>query len=455
MIDSHVGPEYVMSEAVKSGLPTLYVLGVIDAGIDPVSDPKIDLLEAGEEGRVVFEATVDVKPEVEVKDYMGLELKAPDNEVTDEDVKEALDEARDRFATLEVVEARPAEKGDFVMFDYKVFTDGLPLEGKAGSDRMTEIGASDFLPGFDEQLGGARKGDILDVVITFPPDYGEQTLAGKPATFRTIVKEIKKKVLPALDDSLAKEVSHFETLEEFKEDLRTRISRIKEMMGQRQLREEAVQALIDQTYVDMPDSMVEHQVQHEIEDMSEELSGRGIALDDYLEALKGTRYQLEKAIRDKVVDGLKAELVLDAVANAEDVKVSDEEAEDYIREQALQAGGDPEKVIEDARLHDRILAVKANLRLSKAVDLLVENAVLTGGKPQAKPDEAAEVAEAPAEGGGASAGEATEEAKVSIAETVAEEPASEEVPPTEAGEEAAQADEERGAAGTGEEPEES
>jgi trigger factor len=459
VIDSHLGSEYVRTEAIKNGLPTLYVLGVIDAGINPVSDPQINLLEAGEEGNVVFEAKVDLKPEIEVKDYKGLEIKAPDTEVTDEDVKEALDEARDRFATLEVVETRPAEKGDFVMFDYKAFADGVPVEGASGSDRMTEIGAGDFLPGFDKQLEGARKGDILDVVVTFPPDYGERSLAGKPGTFRTIVKEIKRKVLPPLDDSLAKEASHFETLEEFKEDLRTRIERIKEMMGQRQVKEEAVQALVDKTYVDMPDSMVEHQVQQEIEEMSEELAERGIALEAYLEALKGTRYQLEKAIRDKVVDGLKAELVLDAVAKAENIEVSGDEAEDYVREQALVAGGDPEKVLEDARLHDRILAVKANLRLSKAVELLVENAVLTGAKEaQGVVLGAPDLEEAPAEEKQAAAGEASEDEKQGpVAEAgEVEQSAGGEAAQTETEEAAAEeAAGEKGAGGTGEEPEES
>jgi trigger factor len=373
----------VRTEAVKNGLPTLYVMGVIEAGIVPVSDPEINLIEAGEEGNVVFEAKVDVKPEITVTDYKGLELEAPDTEVTDEDLIQALDEARDRFATLEVVETRPAANGDYVMFDYKVFADGEPLEGKAGTDRMTELGTDVFLPGFDEQLVGARKGDILDVVITFPPDYGEPVLAGKPATFRTMVKEIKQKVLPPLDDSLAKEVSNFETLDEFKEDLRTRIGMIKVNMGERQLKDAAVGALVEQTFVDLPDSMVEHQVNDEIQSMSEELAERNITLEDYLQALKGTRYELEKAIREKVIDSIKAELILDAVASAEGIEISDEEAEEYIRESALAAGGDPKKVLAEAIKHNRIGNVKANLRLSKAVDILVENAVVkTGEEPE-------------------------------------------------------------------------
>lgn len=442
LIDTHLGEEYVRTEAVKNGLPTLYVLGVIDAGIVPVSDPEINLIEAGEEGRVVFEATVDVKPEVEVRDYKGLELEAPDTEATEDDVKDALDEARDRFATLEVVESRPAEKGDYVMFDYKVFADGIPLEGKAGTDRMTELGAADFLPGYDDQLIGARKGDILDVIIEFPPDYGEATLAGKPATFRTIVKEIKRKVLPEVNDDLAKEVSAFETLDEFKADLRQRIARIKESMGERQLKEQAVKAITDATYVDIPESMIEHQVNAEIQELTEELAERNITLDDYLTALKGTRHELEKAIREKVADSIKAELILDAIATAEGIEISDEEAEDYIRESALAAGGDPKKVIAEARKHNRIGNVKANLRLSRAVDLLVENAVIvsdkepegmllqaTGGvEGEAEAAEAPAVEEAgqaepaPEEAAGTQVEEAADEAAGAGAESTREEP---------------------------------
>jgi len=437
VIDSHLGADYVRTEAVKNGLPTLYVMGVMDAGIVPVSDPQINLIEAGDEegGRIVFEATVDVKPEVVVKDYKGIELEAPDTEVTEENLKEAMDEARDRFATLEVVEMRPAEKGDFVIFDYKVFSDGVPLEGKQGSDRMTEIGAEDFLPGFDEQLIGARKGDILDIAVSFPPDYGDPALVGKPATFRTIVKEIKRKVLPEMNDELAKEVSKFETLAEFKEDLRDRIARIKEMMAQRQLKEQAVAAMVEATFVDLPDSMVEHQVQGEVEEMSEELAERGITLDDYVQALKGSRHELEKAIREKVIDSIKAELILDAIAEEESIEVSDDEAEDYIRENALAAGGDPKKVIADARKHGRIQNVKANLRLSKAVDLLVENATLVGGEGEA---EAVGVELGQVEG------EPTAEPEESKTETAAEEAVAEDK---------AEAEEDTGATGTGEEPE--
>lgn len=407
VIDSHLGPEYVRAEAVKNGMPTLYVMGVEESGIEPVADPEINILDLADDGSVVFEAKVDVKPEVKVKDYKGLEVDKPEVEVTEEDLQKTLDEARDRFATLEVVDARPVQQGDFVMFDYKVFTDGVPLEGSQGTDRMTEIGSGDFLPGFDEQLVGARRGDIMDVIINFPPDYGERALAGKPATFRTMVKEIKHKVLPELDDSLAKEVSSFETLDEFKEDLKKRIARVKEAMGERDVKQQVVKVLVDKTYIDLPESMVQHQVNLEIEDMSEELAERGIGLDEYLEALKGTRYELEKAIRERVVEGIKAELAIDAVAAAEDVKVTDEEAEDYIRESALQEGGDPEKIAEEARLHGRLSAIKANIRLSRAVDILVDNAVYKGGGAVSGSSVDLEVeaadeaeAEAPTEAGG-------------------------------------------------------
>lgn len=379
VIDSHLGADYVRTEAVKNGLPTLYVLGVVDSGIMPVADPEINILDLGDDGGIRFEAKVDVKPEIEVKDYKGIEVDRPDTEVTDADVQRTLDEARDRFATLEVVEGRPVAEGDFVMFDYKVFTDGVPLEGSSGSDRMTEVGAGDFLPDFDKQLAGSRKGDIIDVVINFPPEYEERSLAGKPATFRTMVKEIKRKVLPELDDGLVKEISSFETLEDFKDDMRNRIAKVKETMGEREIRQHVVKAVTDKTYIDLPESMVKREVEKEIEDMASELAEHGATVDEYLEAIKGTRYQLENATRERVVEGLKAELVIDAVASGEGIEISDEEAEEYIRQSATQAGADPEKIIEETRGHAGVQNIKANLRLSKTIDLMVENAVFKGG----------------------------------------------------------------------------
>ena len=385
LIDSHLGADYVRMEAVKKGLPTMYLLGVRDAGITPVSDPEIDILETREDMTVVFEAKVDVKPEIKVTDYRGIEIERPDTAVTDEDVQRALDDARDRFATLEVVEGRPVAEGDFVLFDYKVFTDGVPVEGSSGTDMLLEVGSGDFLPDFDSQLVDARKGDILDLVVSYPPDYEVRELAGKPATYRTIVKEVKRKVLPPLDDDLAREVSRFETLEEFREDLRERIARIKELSGERQVRERALAVLADRTYVDMPDSMIEHQVEHEIAEFSEELSQKDISLDDYLQAMKGTRHQLEKAIRERVTEGLKAELILDAVADAENIEITDEETEAYVRANAEATGGDPEKILEDVRRQMRIPVIKAGMRVTRVMDLLAENAVFIG-EVAARPD---------------------------------------------------------------------
>ena len=390
VIDSHLGAEYVRSEAIRNGLPTLYLMGVRDSGILPVSDPEINLLDTDDEETVAFEAKVDVKPEVIVELYKGIVVQKPDTEVTDEDVGEALDEARDRLATLEVVEGRPVEEGDFVLFDYKVFSDGVPLEGSSGSDRMTEVGSGDFIEGFDEQLVGGRKGDILDIHVTFPPEYGEKELAGKPATFRTIVKEIKRKVLPELSDDLARQVSHFETLEEFKVDLGERIAGAKELRGQRQVREEVVKDLVERTDVDLPDSMVDDQVRREVEEFAQELEGRGTTLDEYLEAMKGTRQQLEKGIRESVVSGLKAELVMDAVADAENIEVSDQDAEERIRESVSMSGGDPDKAVKEAGRQGRIPGIRASMRLTRAIDFLVESSVFEGEEPAEESGEEAE-----------------------------------------------------------------
>lgn len=383
VIDTHVGAERVRAEAIKEGMPILYMMSVGEAGIFPVSEPEIEILSMDQDGSVVFEVKVDVKPEIEVRDYVGLEVDPPDTEVKEEDVQRALDEARDRFATLEVVDGRPVEKGDYVIFDYKMFAEGIGEEESGGSDRMVEIGAEDFLPGFDDQLAGARKGDILDVAVTLPIDFEIEQLSGKPATFRTIVKEIKRKVLPPLDDDLAKEVSRFDTIEEFEQDLRERLAELKRSAGERALRARVVDELVSRTYIDLPESMVDEQIQREIHEMSHELEDRGISLDEYLERTKGSRYQLEKALKDQVVERLKSELVVDAVASAEDIEVTDEEAEAELRQAFQDSGGDADKLVEQAKKLGRLGSAKASMRLSKAVDFLVEKAELKGEPPGA------------------------------------------------------------------------
>ena len=420
IIEAQIGVEAVRAEAINKGLPTLYVMAVRESGIVPVSDPEIDVLETTEEGGVIFTAKVDVKPEVTVSDYKDIRVEKPETDVTDEDMRMALEQARERFATLEVVETRAVEEGDFVIFDYKAFADGVPVEGKSGTDMTTQIGSSDFLPGFDEQLVGKRKGDILDVAITFPPEYEVRELAGKPATYRTIVKEVKHKVLPPLDNDLVKEISGFDSIDEFKKDLRTRIERIKEMNGRQQLRDEVLKNLSDRTYIDLPDSMVDHEVQNEIEGFAGELAQRNIGLEDYLNAMKSSRYQLEQAVRERVEKNLKDQLLVDAVATAEEVEVSDEEAEKWLIETATQSGMDAKKFVAEAKKHDRIPVVKANLRLEKALDLMADSAVIVGYQ---KPG-AAEGEEEPAEGVLLEAGD-PEEKSAEVLEAEPEEPEAE------------------------------
>jgi len=372
---------------VERGLPSLYLAGVESSGIFPVSEPTITMLETRDDRSVVFEAKVDVKPDVAVKDYKGIKVDRPDTDVSDDDVERAMQQARERFATLEVVEGRPASEGDYLLFDYKAFAEGIPEEGASGSDVLIEIGAGDFLPGFDNQLVGARKGDIIDVVVNFPPDYGVRELAGKPATFRVIVKEIKTKVLPPLDDKLVKEISIFETVDQFKQDLRDKISQLKEMAAEREVRQSVVDALVDKTYIDLPESMVKREIDREIEEFAEKIRERGIDFEDYLKAAKVTRYEMEKMFRPKIIKGLKAELALEAVADAENIQVSEEEAEEYIKERVAAAGGDPEKVLEEIRRRGEIPMIVANMRLSRAVDFLVENAEIRGGVSATGPSE--------------------------------------------------------------------
>jgi trigger factor len=380
VIDSHIGRDQVRSEAVRNGIYELYLLGIEDSGILPVSDPKLDIVDMDDEGKMIFEAVVEVKPEVEVKNYKGLVVKKQDTSVSDEDIDQAIEEIRERFATLEIVDARPIAEGDFVLFDYKVFAENVPVEDASGTDQMLEIGSNDFLEGFDEQLVGARKGDIIDVTVKFPETFQDASMAGKPATFRTIIKEIKKKMLPPLNDELAKEASQFETLDELKADLRPRLEKTKEMFAERESKNELVEIVVDQTEVDLPEGMVDRHIEDEIHGFEHELNSRGITLDEYLYSIQGTRDQLKGAVMENVKQSLKGELVLEAVAKAENLEVSDDEVEEYIRENATNFGGDPEGMIEMAKSSGRISAIKSQVLLAKAVDVLVENAVFEESK---------------------------------------------------------------------------
>ncbi|MDD5748123.1 MAG: trigger factor [Actinomycetota bacterium] len=378
IIDRHIGRERVRLEALKNGLPELYMRGIMEAGILPVCKPELNIVEVGEDGPVVFEAKVDVKPEIELKDYKGVRVAMPDTSVTDEDVKKALDDAREKFATLEPVEGKAVENGDYVTFNYKVFADGVPLEGKSGSDIVIEIGANDFLPGFDEQLLKARKGDVLDVAITFPPDYEVRELAGKPATFRTMIKEVKKKVLPPLDDLLARELGDFNNLDELREDIKKRLEETKKSVADKVLRDRILKTIMDRTYVEIPEKMIEEEVAGEIEQFEERLEEKGITLDDYLKAAKLTRYELEKSIRKDVAEEIKSQLILDAVANAEGIEASEEEAKKYLERIAETSGVEPKEFVLRVEEQGGLPSMMGNLRLSNAMDFLVENACVAG-----------------------------------------------------------------------------
>ncbi|MBN2168990.1 MAG: trigger factor, partial [Actinobacteria bacterium] len=375
--------EQVRYEAIKNNLAELYMMAIEDSGISPVSEPELDIVDLNKEGMLIFEAHVYVKPEVEIDDYKGIEVESPDTEVTDSDLDDAIGELRERLATLEVVEGRPVEEGDYALFDYKVFAEGVTAEEASGSDIMIQIGSGDFVEGFDEQLIGSRKGDIIDVSLKVPEGFPEESISGKTATFRTIVKEIKHKVLPPVDDNLAKETTKFETLEEFKEDLRPKIENSKKSMAEREIISQLVKTLMDTAVIDLPEPMVKRQIDAEMEEFSSELQMRGANVEEFWSSIGGGRQDFEDSIRERVEENIKSELILEAIADKENIEISDEDVEEYIRSNASAFGGDAEKLIEMARERDGLSGIKANLRISKAVDVLKDSAVYSSGdKPE-------------------------------------------------------------------------
>lgn len=397
VIDSHIGADQVRYEAIKNNLADLYAMGIEDSGISPVSEPELDIKELNDDGKLIFEAHVDVKPEVTVENYKNIEVDSPETEVTDDDIEEAVNELRERLATLEIVEGRPVEEGDYTLFDYKTFAEGVSSEESAGSDVMIQVGSNEFIEGFDEQLVGAKKGDIIDVSVKVPEGFPEESIAGKPATFRTIIKEIKHKVLPPVDDNLVKEASPFETIEEFKEDLKPKLESQKKSMADREVISQLMDKLVEATEIDLPESMVRRQMNAEMEEFAMELRMRGADVNDFWNSMGGSKEAFEESIRERVEESLKSELILEAIADQENIEVSVEDAEEYIRSNASSFGGDAEKLIEMARERDGLAGVKANLRISKAVDVIKDNAVHKDADEVAGEDKSGDVKEDNAE----------------------------------------------------------
>jgi len=372
LVIQRVGRDAVLEQALRDSLPEWYERALLDAGISPVGDPKLDvpsLPGAGEE--LSFSIEVAVRPDAKLGEYKGLEVGKAETEVPDDAVQAELDRLREGFASLNPVD-RPAREGDLVLIDYSGTADGEKFDGSEATDLMVELGAESLLSEFDRALEGASAGDELTVEVRFPDDHRPESLAGKQASFKVTVKEVREKELPELDDEFAAEASEFETLDELRDEIRRRVAAALDARAESEFREAAVDAAAASARIDLPKELI-HARAHEMwERLERSLTVRSINPQAYLQMQGKTREEMVTELEEDAERALRREATLASVADAEGIEVRDDEML-----AALQPGDNgetPERLLERLRANGRDSLLGEEIRLRKAADVIADSA---------------------------------------------------------------------------------
>lgn len=406
IIEKYYTEAVFYDDAVNYVLPEAYDAAVKEAELDVVAKPEVDVEEIKKGEPVVFTALVTTKPEVKLGKYKGIEIDKIENNVTDEDVDKELEATRARNARAISVEDRPVQNGDIATIDFEGFCDDVPFEGGKGENYDLEIGSGSFIPGFEEQLIGAELNKEVDVNVTFPEEYHAAELAGKPALFKVTVKGIKYKELPELDDDFASEVSEFETLAEYKDSIKKKL----EEQAEKKTKEETENAVIEKACeaceVEIPSAMIETQIDRMVNGFAQRLQYQGLNLETYLQYIGGTAESLRESFKEQAEKQCKVSLVIEAIAKAEGIEALNEEIEDKIAEMSKLYNMEIDKLKEVLRDEDKE-SIEHDIKMSKAIDMLVNNAKVKAAKKTTRAKKTTKKAEAAAEE--AAAAEAAEE----------------------------------------------
>ena len=374
MIEQLYGSQIFFEDAANEIIPDAYADAAKESGLDIVSQPKVSIeqLEAGKP--FIFAAEVAVRPEVELGEYKGVEVTKADAEVTDADVEEELKKVQDQNSRTVSVEDRAVKDGDMTVIDFEGFIDGEAFEGGKGENYPLTIGSHSFIDTFEEQMIGMNIGEEKELNVTFPEDYHAENLKGKPATFKVTVKEIKEKQLPELDDDFAQDVSDFDTLAEYKDDLKKKIAERKESEAKAKKESEAIEKVVEAAKMDIPQAMIDTQVNRMLEDFAMRLQQQGLSVEQYFQYTGMTADKIMEEMKPEAVKRIKNSLVLEAVAKAENIEVSEEEFEAERQKMAERYKMEIEKIkefMQDAEAKQ----MKDDIAIQKAVELIVSSAV--------------------------------------------------------------------------------
>jgi trigger factor len=377
VIDAQIGREAVVGEFIEDNVPTYYREALREHELAPITEPDIDLEDLKEGEPLVFTAVVEVRPRLQLaeKDYKGIAVDRPAVEVSDGEVNELLDRLRERFAELEAV-SRPARSGDYVVIDLRATVHGEEVPEATRPDYLYEVGSGEFTGKLDQELEGKRAGEILRFNAPLDERFGER--AGEEVSFQVLVKEVKGKRLPAADDEFAKTASEFDTLQELRDGLREQLARNKARAADAEVRDLVLQALVDRVDVDLPDALIDEETEHRVLHARERAERAGMTLDQLLESQGFDELRFRSDARAHATRAVKADLVLEAVARAEDLEVTAEELGAEIGQLAQVLGRDVKEVARSLERSGQVVSLAGDIIRSKALDLLVDNAEITG-----------------------------------------------------------------------------
>ncbi|MCR5054719.1 MAG: trigger factor [Lachnospiraceae bacterium] len=371
MIEKMYGPEIFYEGASNILLQETYPEAYDESGLEIVSQPKVEIEQLEKGKPFIYTAEVAVKPEVTLGKYMGITVTKVDTDVTDAEIEERLKEEQKKSAREVKVEDRAVENGDVVDIDFEGFKDGVAFDGGKGEHYKLEIGSHSFVDTFEDQLVGKNIGDDVEVNVTFPEDYGQPSLAGAPALFKVHIHGITVKELPELDDDFAGDAG-FDSMDEYKEDIKKSLAETKEKNARREQEDEAVEKIVADSKMDIPEAMIEHQIDNEIREMSQSMRYQGLSFDQYLQFTGMTMDKMREQIRPESLKRIQSSLVLEAIAKAENVEANDADIEKEIEEMASMYGMKPEDLNHNIGDEERE-NMKKDICIKKALDIVMDN----------------------------------------------------------------------------------
>lgn len=371
IVERTYGSSIFYEDTFNELVPDIYDEAIKENKIEAVSRPQIDISQMEKGKDLKFTAIVQIKPEVKLGKYKGIELKKIEYTVSDKDVEHELGHMAEHNARLVTVDDRPVEKGDITIIDFAGSIDGVAFEGGTATNQELEIGSNKFIPGFEDQVIGMKVNEEKDINVTFPEDYFSKDLAGKEATFKVTLHEIKKKELPKIDDDFAKDVSEFDTLADLKADIKSKMEKENEERAKYESEEAAIEAVCKDVEVDIPSGMIETEIDNMVKDIENKLSYQGLTLDQYLKLTNKTMENLRKEFDEQANKAVKSRLVLEAIIKAEDIKPDDKEVEEKVKEMAKNYGRPEDELLKNEGFKNYIVD---NMKYEKAIAFILDNA---------------------------------------------------------------------------------